>query len=387
MQTYEYLAAIVNKHLKNQTVPERPRDLSVDMLMDIASRNHISYMVYSELIQDPGCSDEQKVVMRNTVKSTVIRALMQSNDLKVMKQRFEEAGVMNLPLKGSVIKNIYPRPELREMSDIDILIGDGDMSKASAVLADMGYTMVSSIKHHDIFSKKPYMMVEAHRALYDKSVDGNQYRYFTGFDMAHKCEGFEYSYEFGHEDFYVYLVAHAAKHFYAMGCGIRNLIDVYVYLSKFREVMDMEYTRAELEKCGIADFAANMEKLAFDWLDGNELDEFYESLFIYMMDSGIYGKDENGIWNKFADENKDNISKWELKRWYYFPPAYYMAEYYPWVEDKPVLLPVAWSVRFFRGVFMHKGAKKREMVNSIKEDQIMIYKRIYQRMNLSFSGR
>lgn len=387
MQTYEYLAAIVNNHLKGTAVPKRPESISFEEIADIAQRNHLSYMIFSELIKDETCTEEQLTLMRNSIKVNVIRTLIQVNELKNMKAHFEEKGVKNMPLKGSILKYIYPRPELREMSDIDILIGGEDMDKASKVLVDMGYDSGTSVKHHDIFVKKPYMVVEAHRSLYDKSVDNNQYKYFLGFDKAVLSEGYSYSYEYKPEDFYVYMVAHAAKHFYAMGCGIRNLIDVYVYLEKYRDAMDMEYTRSALEKCGIANFAENMEKLAYDWLEGRKLDEFYESLFQYMMDAGIYGKDENGIWNKFADEEKKDISRWELKKWYFFPPLYYMAEYYPWVEDKAYLLPVAWMIRFFRGVFMHKGAKKREMVKTIKNDQILTYKRIYQRMNLKFSSR
>ena len=75
-----------------------------------------------------------------------------------------------------------------------------------------------------------------------------------------------------------------------------------------------------------------------------------------MLDSGIYGKDENGIWNKFSEfkmKGKE-VSKFRLKLWYFFPPVVYMAEYYPWIEGKPFLLPIAWGIRACRGIFMRK---------------------------------
>ena len=62
--------------------------------------------------------------------------------------------------------------------------------------------------------------------------------------------------------------------------------------------------KEELKKCGILEFTEHMEKLANIWLKGEKSSGFYEDLFQYMMDSGIYGKDENGIWNKFAEEKK-----------------------------------------------------------------------------------
>ena len=33
-----------------------------------------------------------------------------------------------------------------------------------------------------------------------------------------------YVYDFEAEDFYIYMMAHMAKHFYKRGCGIRNLV-------------------------------------------------------------------------------------------------------------------------------------------------------------------
>ena len=145
------------------------------------------------------------------------------------------------------------------------------------------------------------MVVEVHRAMYDKTVDGNQYDYFKSFEKAVLKDGKKYTYDFNREDFYVYMIAHMAKHFYAMGCGIRNLVDVYIYLEKYGKELDRAYLNKELKKCGIYDFAVNIEELAYIWLGGKQGSQFYNDLFQYMVDCGIYCKDENGIWHKFAE--------------------------------------------------------------------------------------
>ena len=382
----DYLAKVIKAHIEGNDLPVWDNDQETDNIIDVAKRNQITYMVFTAMLKKDRLSEETAEKLRNVVKNDVFLTLIQLNELKKIVSAFEENQVKNMPMKGSVIKYIYKRPELREMSDIDILIDEDDTEKAGTVLKSMGYKLNCSIKHHDIYSKGG-ILVEAHKSLYDKTVDNNQYKYFLGFDKAVLCDGYKYTYEFKPEDFYVYMLAHAAKHFYAMGCGIRNLADIYVYLTRYGKQMDRDYVDNELEKCGLSDFAKHMEILAFDWIDGKELDDFYLSLLNYMLDAGIYGKDENGIWNKFADEKKDKISRFELKRWYYFPPLYYMSEYYPWLDDHNWLLPIAWMIRFFRGVFLHKGKKKRAFVKNIKEDQIITYKRIYQKMNLSFSSK
>ncbi|MBO4421065.1 MAG: hypothetical protein J5783_04505, partial [Lachnospiraceae bacterium] len=75
------------------------------------------------------------------------------------------------------------------------------------------------------------------------------------------------------------------------------------------------------------------------------------------------------------------------KRWYYFPPLFYMSEYYPWLEKFPFLLPVAWCIRAFRGIFMKKGTQKREMLNVIDGDKAKTYQNIYKRMKLKFKHK
>jgi len=106
-----------------------------------------------------------------------------------------------------------------------------------------------------------------------------------------------------------------------------------------------------------------------------------------MLDSGIYGKDENGMWNKYAYEKAGNkeTSTFKLKLWYFFPPMYYMEEYYPWVKDKPFLLPTAWVARFLGGITKNKGANKRDYLKHADGENILILQNIYREMGLKFS--
>ena len=134
-------------------------------------------------------------------------------DLKEIIRRFEEKKIVNQPMKGAQMKFIYPSPEMREMSDIDILIRHDCMDRAAEELKDMGYVLEQAIKHHDIYVKEPFMVVEAHRTMYDKTVDNNQYEYFSNFSKAILKKGYKYTYDFNDEDFYIYMIAHMAKTF------------------------------------------------------------------------------------------------------------------------------------------------------------------------------
>lgn len=389
MTIQHYLADLILSMFEGKKPMDIPENIDVKEIIDIAERNHMIYLLLGALLKTDNVSEELLGILRYKVQKSVMTTLSQVMELKKLVDTFEKAGIKNQPMKGSCMKFMYPSPEMREMSDIDILIAEEQMDAAGKIMCDMGYTLAQSIKHHDIYSKKPFMVVEVHRAMYDKTVDGNQYDYFKSFEKAVLKDGKKYTYDFNKEDFYVYMIAHMAKHFYAMGCGIRNLVDVYIYLEKYGKEFDRTYLNKELKKCGIYDFAVNVEELAYIWLGGKKGNSFYDDLFQYMVDCGIYGKDENGIWHKFAEEKLEgkSVTRGKLKRWYYFPPLFYMSEYYPWLEKFPFLLPVAWGIRAFRGVFMKKGVKKREMINVIDGEKAKTYQTIYSRMKLKFKHK
>lgn len=384
-----YLAELVLVQLNGRKPVNIPENITTDEIIDIAGRNHMIYPLLGALIKTDNVPEEKVNDLRFKIQNSILMTLAQVTELNKLVTALENAGIKNQPMKGSCMKFMYPSPELREMSDIDILIAGEQMDAAGKVMLELGYTLAQSIKHHDIYMKKPFMVVEIHRAMYDKTVDGNQFDYFKSFEKAVLREGKKYTYDFNKEDFYVYMIAHMAKHFYAMGCGIRNLLDVYIYLEKYGKELDRSYLDRELKKCGIYDFAVNVEELAYIWLGGKKGSQFYDDLFQYMVDCGIYGKDENGIWHKFAEEKLDGkeVTRGKLKKWYYFPPLFYMAEYYPWLEKFPFLLPVAWCIRAFRGIFMKKGIQKREMLNVIDGDKAKTYQNIYKQMKLKFKHK
>lgn len=379
-----YIGMLIKAGLNGEKAENVPDGIDAGDIISCAHKSHMDCLILSSLINVDNITEDCRAGIRQIILRSMMKASAQIQELKALGQRFEEAGVVNMPMKGSVLRFLYPSPELREMSDLDIFFAKGDMDKADKILTGSGYVMKKSVKHHDIYMKPPCMVVEAHRAMYDKNVDKNQSLYFDDFSRAVVKDGCKYTYELGTEDFYVYMMAHMAKHFYETGCGTRHLVDIYVYLNRYGRDMDREYTDRELGKCGILTFTEHMEKLAYAWLDDGDVPEVYSDMLEYMSDAGIYGKDENGIWSKLAREDDEEFSRAQLKRWYYFPPVHYMKEYYPYLAEKPWLLPWAWFVRGIEGITGHKGLYKRRMIDGIDMDNVRRLKRIYKTAGLRF---
>ncbi len=352
---------------------------SIPKLIEFAIEGHITYPIASSLIK-LDIDSEYKKRLSDILKKSTFMTFVQSSSCKEISAEFEKAGIRHQLLKGSVMKTIYPSMKMREMSDIDLVVYDESLDEASKVLEKLGYTVVELVKHHMVFSKDPGIVVEAHWCLYDENVDHSQHMYFNNMRGRLK-EGCKYTYEFSKEDFYIYMIAHMAKHFFEKGCGIRNLMDIYVYLEKYKNELDYKYIETELTKCGLLDFEKHMKELAYIWLEDRQCSDFYENLFAYMLDSGIYGRGENGIWSQLAKETTDNDN---VRLHFYFPSYKFMVEKYGWLKKAPVLLPLAWVLRGVTGVASKQARDHRDNLNSTSKEDTAKLLDIYHRLNLNF---
>ena len=153
MNMQSYLANLVISQLKGEKPMNIPENLDIHEILDIANRNHMIYMILGALIKTENIPEELLDPLRYHVQKCIITTLMQVTELNKLVDTFETDGIMNQPMKGSCLKFMYPNPEMREMSDIDILISEDKMDLAGKILLEQGYTLSQSVKHHDIYYK------------------------------------------------------------------------------------------------------------------------------------------------------------------------------------------------------------------------------------------
>ncbi len=363
----EYTAELYKSAVEGRIPKLDLTDEEVKKLIEYAEEAQMCYALLSPLLK-LDISEALKNEIKKLVLFSTVKTLTQSNAAKEIEKVFEENGVSFQMLKGIVHRNNYPRPEIREMSDIDLIIYDETLDHACEIMDKLGYEKVEAVKHHVIYRKDCMLIVEVHWALYDKEVDYNQYVYFNKNFRAKLVPEKKYTYEFSKEDFYVYMIAHMAKHFYENGCGIRNLLDIYVYWNKFDNNVDKSKISSELKNCGLFKFEAQMRLLAKLWIDGGECKEIYRDLFSYMINCGIYGKGENGVWGQLAKQGTTSRLN------YYLPGFEYMKESYKWLEKAPILLPVAWVFRAIHGLNTGAMDRSKALIESDSERMLRIYR-------------
>ena len=202
-----------------------------------------------------------------------------------------------MPLKGSLLKDLYPKLGMRQMSDNDILCDSGRMKDIYDILTENGFRCVHFGKDNDdAYFKDPVYNFEMHRSLFREEHIGVLYDYFKDVkERLIKDDGNDFGYHFRNEDFYLYMIAHEYKHYTFVGTGVRSLVDTYVFLRKFSSSLDWEYINAELAKLGVADFERSNRELALKVFSMKQLTKEDRKELEYYAMSGTYGKKENRV--------------------------------------------------------------------------------------------
>ncbi len=300
-------------------------------------------------------------------------------ELSRLTRAFEEEGVDYLLLKGCVMKQLYPQPEMRVMSDVDILIRPSQYERIKPIMRQLGFTEGIESNHELPWSKRN-IHVELHKRLIP-SYNEDYYAYFGDGWMRAKPTGEgSHRYRFSDEDELIYLFCHFAKHYRDGGIGIKHLTDLWVYCEK-KPQLDKAYLHAELDKLGLAAFFENVMMTCAVWFDAAASTEMTDFLSNVIINSGAYGKGETKrvSW-AVRISGEDSSGKKAHLRWkleVIFLPYWKMCLKYPILKKLPVLLPFFWVVRWGETLLLRPKNIRKQMdyAKEMKPEDIEQYRR------------
>lgn len=258
-----------------------------------------------------------------------------------------------MPLKGSILKDFYPKTGMRQMSDNDILF---DASKRKTVIQFMknrGYHIKGDNGIQcDEFLKEPIYNFEMHLSLFTSNLDSSGY-FADVKNRLIRISPDGYAYRFTDEDFYIYMVAHAFKHLHVGGTGFRTLIDFYIFLKEKEKILNWTYIQDELqhivmyEESNILESEKLLRQTAKHYFsDEITLTSEEENLICTMINAGTYGNLGNLI-NRTSDIlNVNSKSEYLFRR--LFPNKKWWSVNYPKTEKYPFLIPIYFFYRFYR---------------------------------------
>ncbi|WP_026882531.1 nucleotidyltransferase domain-containing protein [Clostridium akagii] len=376
----DYIENIVIEILKDEIFMKYENKIEIPTLkwpevIEFASIHNLSPLIYYATKKLELHLGINKEVLKTWKQQVFLSNLLQVNHIEQIKKvfkNFNDEHINVVVLKGLTLRNLYPKPELRVMSDGDLLLEAKNINKARKILISMGFTEEeenqSPIHYKFIYDK--YFAVEIHWTLekigFVKDSDSFEKDVRTGL-IINNSYGTPV-YDLSYENEFVYTVLHMAIHFTSSGFGLRQFIDVLFIIKNRSSYINWDVVYNKLEQCGILKFTSVILaacKMLFNinepWMGKFQQtqDIFYLNLFISKMLCndviGYKNSDEKyERLEKLYVNSKSGIyakSKFKRSLRALLPCKGELSQKYTYAKKHPMLLPIAWMHRAIFGAF------------------------------------
>ena len=337
------------------------------------------------------CADEKNAAFAREICMGTIAGFAHRGALaELLLERLAENGIDHIVMKGYVLKDLYPVPELRTFGDIDIVIRPEDRKKCHELMLSMGYP--AKTDWEPVYSyKRPDEFYEIHTELVETAVSEKaDYRAYFRDPWPYAIPENSHRYQLKPEFHFLYLLVHLAKHIKGTGAGIRLYLDVAVFVRHFGDCLDWSWVAGELDSLGLSDFAAVVLAFVRQYfgiasplvLPSVET-SLLEMLAEHTVWGGVFGQDDrNDGRNTLKGERTDTLRLAViLKR--LFPAAETIENRYTYLRGRHWLLPAAWIHRLLR-TRAGWGDHTQEAKEILKADtqEIRRLRQLYQRIGL-----
>lgn len=306
---------------------------------------------------------------------------LQMQQLERVYALFEAHGIKYVPLKGAMLKALYPQPELRTMGDADILIQQEQYSMIQTLLPSIGMKEDSESDHEYVWSGSG-LKLELHKRLMP-TYNADYYSYYgDGWERIEIGETGA-ACHLTREDHFIYLLVHFAKHYRIGSVSAKNICDFWVYRKAYPD-MDETYIQMQMQKLEMTGFYQNILQLLNTWFDGAVPTEATERITEAVFRGGVCSPEEAQIVFMILRQEKETTSFAERKRRYLldriFPPLKQLSLRYPVLKRCPVLLPLFWIIRWPDALLRRPQNIKYSIEASkyllhMEEEQIETYKK------------
>lgn len=351
IQEGQYLIKLLSSSINNAPLKQPADDLDWEKLYKLASFHNVANTAYYSLLRFPNPSRIPKDIWSkfsaDAKKFSALEAL-QHFEVRQILLRFERNEVFCVPLTGYIMKSLYPRPDMRYVASIDLMIREEEKELVHQVMTSLGYASIRSTDTTISYFKAPNMTIDLCTSLLPKNNE--YYDYFCGIveNNLRKEKGLNYIHTLTKEDFYIYMVTYLAHKYAAGGSGIRSILDIWIYLKRYNSILNREFIASELNKLNLGLFSFYIEELAWIWFGGGVTfsnHSLYEEMEQHIFSCGIGEHFELEESSDDLPSSSDNEPLSTEQRRKIFPNLDTMSERYPILHKMPFLLPVFWLVR------------------------------------------
>lgn len=372
-------------------------DIDWSEILRLSSFHRVDNLIYEAISLLPEDEQPPVQVLGELEQDSITQAIQDANQISEVEElmdELEQNQISAIMLKGWIMKDLYPRTDLRSRADTDIFIRSSDEEKVHHIIRSQGFkTITYGGKKDNVYAKEPFVTLEMHKNLFQYEDDWNEVinnkfgRQYI-WKRIEKLDSYHYVSRLDREFHYVYMVAHMAKHLKDDGgIGVRAFMDLWIYRKAYADKLDKLRMEEDFAALGLTTFADRAYTLACSWFDDEGIcypDDSYEKFAEYIMDCGAYGNSDNFVINNEAmrGDKKPGSKGYIFKR--AFPPRESMEKRYPSLKKHPARLPYYWAKRlWYSGVHRRKEVKGEiESAKHIDYDRVNTIHEMYQEWGL-----
>ncbi len=377
-----YLFAASSRGIKAQIEGE----LNIEEIRRLSVEQGIWTLVYPELAKICDASKYQMEFF-----SLVSKGIAKKEFTLGIIKKIEDAGIPCCLLKGATVAGLYHDPECRVSGDTDILINPDDEEKLIKVLIELGYGVEERAEndHHLKAYHKNGGLLEAHIMLYSKvtaKIIFNDIEVYSEPWTKMNINGYDYNI-LGINDGLMHLTVHYISHLTNEGGGVRQMMDLLLYMEKYKDEIDFERYYGLMEELSYDKLLDVIKTIGAKYF-GFDYEAKYEKEADKLLEDsekgGIFGfeTDARRGFSKAYCDRRTTMSKYQHKIYMslnseasifdkIFPAQKILVTVYGIKYAKyKWLLPVAWVHRSFKVItnkLLKKKATKRSESPEFKE--------------------
>ncbi len=358
--TQTILFPLVRSGLDIDHRPLLPNDEDIEYLLNFGKQQAMIPILYRGLKKCGVPEERYKSIKDYYLKSFYVFA-RQDQILNLVCDELENADIPYIPLKGAVLRDLYPEKWLRTSGDLDILIHENDISRAVEIIESKTGLRVKRHNYHDILMIDGPLKLELHFSL-KEDMDNMDRLLEKAWDFTIRTEDRRNEYSFTPEFQIFYITAHMAYHLTHGGLGIRQFIDLWLLTRQKK--YDESTVMKMCEAAGLATFFQKSNELCRVWFEGEKHTYETARLEQFCLKGSVFNSGEDTDSVQIRNHAK---SEYLFKR--IFPDRDKLEIYFPKLKKGyqiPYYQMKRW-MRLFKTGKMHRAAD--ELENILKHDK------------------
>lgn len=334
-ETCHIFIKVLQSALKGTPI-ELPKDMNdmIDVLICMAMRQGVLQLFCRGL-------KINNYVITSDIKQDIMAELYQYTQneytFKLAHKTLSAEKILFIPLKGSVIRDLYPERRMRSCCDVDILVREKDLGRAIKVLVEAGFSTDYKREYHDVVFYYGDERLELHYNICENipRIDRVLERVWDYIVPLN-----EYEYREQSSFFAFHILAHMLYHFLQGGCEIKQYIDLW--LLREGNMYDEDELLSLLAQCKLKRFYNVICNTLSAWFDDGTPTELTDKILIQVLNGGVSQE------SKYSDTINMVISGGKVRRIIqsFFLPMREMKWYYPVLNGREYLLPLYYVKRF-----------------------------------------